>query len=287
MNSASEGDKALADSNAPLAVQHYTRALTELPRAPAYYIQRSTAYSRLKPADGGPNSTAALQDAEVALKIAQDRGKRELILAAQMRRGISLFQLERFGDAQYIFGLIEQKTAGEKPIQDKSEGVQAAMSGSGNKKNGYSAELPIWMMKVRRRLSELAEGDGRATVTIPEYPSDVHIPTEKELKAQWEALRSGNLAAADKTPAKAAVSPTPTASSIGQGKEEAKGDTPSASVAPQKVRHEWYQSQDSVVVTLYAKGVAKESVQTELKADSVSRTVKHQKPPVRQLLIKL
>lgn len=272
MNSASQGDKALAESNAPLAIQHYTRALSELPRAPAYYIQRSTAYSRLKPADGGPNHEAALQDAEVALVLARERGKRELVLAAQMRRAVSLFQTERFGDAQYVMKLIEEKTSGETGSDDKSKGVQEAMAGSKNKKNGYSAELPIWMIKVRRRLSELGEGDEKAIVSVTEYPSDVRLPTEKELKAQWEALKSGKIAAADKTSAKSAA-PAPAPSTVEKKEtsdaKEAASPNASAPSAPQKVRHEWYQSQDSVVVTLYAKGVAKDNVQTELKADSV------------------
>lgn len=121
MNAAAEGDKALAASNAPLAIQHYTRALIELPRAPSYYLQRAIARSRVKPADGGPKSREALQDAEIALTLARERGKRELILSAQMRRGVALFQLERYGDAKFLFELIESKTSGEKEAQSKAD----------------------------------------------------------------------------------------------------------------------------------------------------------------------
>lgn len=56
MNAAAQGDEASAESNYRLAIEHYTHALSELPRAPAYYISRSTAYSRLKPADGDRKS---------------------------------------------------------------------------------------------------------------------------------------------------------------------------------------------------------------------------------------
>ncbi|KAJ6164612.1 hypothetical protein N7470_003284 [Penicillium chermesinum] len=218
MNAAAQGDKALAESNAPLAIQHYTRALTELPRAPAYYIHRSTAFLRLKPADGGPNLAAALHDAEVAVTLARGHGRRW-------------------------------------------------------EESGISAELPIWMMKVRRRLGELPEGDEKATATVQEYPTSVHIPTEKELKAQWEALKSGKSATTDKTTVGAAALVNPASSAASKATEEAKDVTSnkeSAPAPPQKVRHEWYQSQDAVVVTLYAKGVAKDSLQTELNADSVS-----------------
>lgn len=55
--------------NFPLAIQSYTEAPVEEPRAPRHYISRSVAYARLKPENGGPNYQAALEDAEVALSI--------------------------------------------------------------------------------------------------------------------------------------------------------------------------------------------------------------------------
>ncbi|KAJ5992655.1 hypothetical protein N7451_008379 [Penicillium sp. IBT 35674x] len=270
MNSASQGEKALAESNAPLAIQHFTRALCELPRAPAYYINRSTAYSRLKPADGGPNRTAALRDAEIAVFLARERGKRELILSAQMRRGIVLFQMERYGDAHYIFEQIEAKTGGPSQPVDKSEGIKNAMAGGWTKKDGYSAELPIWMAKVRRKLSEL-EGDEKTVVSVTDYPTDVRVPTEKELKAEWERLKSGKSGAEDSP---AAQPSSGAATSSTEPKADAVEQKPlsnaSATAVPEKVRHEWYQSQDSVVVTLYVKNVPKDKVETELKDDSIS-----------------
>jgi suppressor of G2 allele of SKP1 len=273
MNAAAEGDKALAASNAPLAIQHYTRALMELPRAPSYYLQRAIARSRVKPADGGPKSREALQDAEIALSLARERGKRELILSAQMRRGVALFQLERYADAKFLFELIESKTSGEKEAQNKAEGLKAAMAdgGSGSKKNGYGAELPIWMAKVRRKLGELAEGDEKNAVSVIEFPTDTRIPTEKELKAEWESLKSGKEVGAGEKAVqeKDQKDISSSGASSDQTKPETKSTEASPVVTAQKVRHEWYQSHDSVVVTLYVKGVSKDSVETELKDDSV------------------
>lgn len=273
MNAAAEGDKALAASNAPLAIQHYTRALMELPRAPSYYLQRAIARSRVKPADGGPKSREALQDAEIALSLARERGKRELILSAQMRRGVALFQLERYADAKFLFELIGSKTSGEKEAQNKAEGLKAAMAdgGSGSKKNGYGAELPIWMAKVRRKLGELAEGDEKNAVSVIEFPTDTRIPTEKELKAEWESLKSGKEVGAGEKAVqeKDQKDISSSGASSDQTRPETKSTEASPVVAAQKVRHEWYQSHDSVVVTLYVKGVSKDSVETELKDDSV------------------
>lgn len=268
MNSATQGEKALADSNAPLAIQHFTRALAELPRAPNYYIQRSIAYSRIKAADGGPNSQFALRDAEVALALARERGKRELVLAAQMRRAVSLFQLERYGDAKFLLEVIETMTSSES-VQDRTEGIKAAMSGSANKKNGYGAELPIWMAKVRRRLGELDEGDERTQVSVVEYPSGTQVPTEKELRAEWEGLKAGKpVEAVGEARQQPAQQSSATPASVGEQKEDIA--SPAAPPAAEKVRHEWYQSQDSVVVTIYVKGVPKDKVETELKDESVS-----------------
>ncbi|CAI7575734.1 hypothetical protein N7533_010755 [Penicillium manginii] len=269
MNAAAQGEQALKDSNALLAIQHYTRALAELPRAVNYYVQRSTAHSRVKPADGGPNSLASLQDAEIALALARERGKRELILAAQMRRGVSLFQLGRYNDAKFLFDLIESKTRTEDGPEDKTASVQAAMSGSGKSKKD-AAELQIWQMQVARKLKALDNPDETA-ITIVEFPSDTKIPTEKEIKAELESFKAGKAAPVANESKKRNSQPTSSAAATSaqettQGAEESK---PSVAV-PEKVRHEWYQSGDSVVVTLYIKGIQKDSVQIDLKDQSVS-----------------
>lgn len=270
MNSASLGDKALANSDFPSAIQYFTQALVELPRAPSYYIKRSTAFSRLKPADGGPNYSAALHDAEIAVTLARERGKRELILSAQMRRGVALYQLERYGDAAFVFGTIQEKTATGDEGEDKSEKVKNAMAGSA--KNGYQQELPIWTLKVKSKLNKLAEGDEKAAVTVAEYPSGIQSPGEKELKKQLEAFKSGKTgeAGAQASEKHQGSIDAGGSSSTVQG-PESKPAAPSAPAAPSvdKVRHEWYQSNESVVVTLYVKGVPKDKASVQLNSDSV------------------
>lgn len=273
MNAAAEGDKVSAESNYPLAIQHYTRALSELPRAPAYYISRSTAYSRLKPADGGPNYQAALNDAEVALQLAKERGKRELMISAQMRRAVSLYQLERYGDAAFVFEIIAQKTQSGKVPENKSDQVQAAMggsgSGSGGSKNNYTAQLPIWTAKIQRKLAEISKDDSKFAVSVTEFPSSIHIPTAEEVKAQWEALKTGKSVGGPSQQAGTPAAAVPSDSSVSRN-QGIKNTSATTTVTPEKVRHEWYQSQDSVVVTLYVKGVAKDSVAIDLQENSVN-----------------
>lgn len=278
MNSASQGDKALANSDCLSAIQHFTQALVELPRAPAYYIKRATAHSRVKAADGGPNFSASLRDAEIALSLARERGNRELMLSAQMRRGVALYQLERYGDAGFVFDTVKGKTSAGTEGKDKSEEVKNAMAGGGaarsGGKNSYEQELPIWMTKVKGRLNKLAEGDEKAAVSVAEYPSGIRIPTEKDLKEQLAALKAGKTGtegaaqsqSVDQKP-QAGTDKTETQSKPSAASAPL-ATTPSAPVSD-KVRHEWYQSHDSVVVTLYVKGIPKDRVDTELKDDSV------------------
>jgi suppressor of G2 allele of SKP1 len=280
MNSAAQGDTASAESNYPIAIEHYTRALSELPRAPAYYISRSTAYSRLKPENGGPNYQAALNDAEIALQLAKDRGNRELIISAQMRRAVSLYQLERYGDAEFVFGIIAEKTKSQKVPENKSEQVQAAMggpgSGWGGPRNNYSAQMPIWTAKLQRKLAELPKDDPKRAVSIAEFPSSTHVPTADEVKVQLAALSAGNNVGV--APASQQTEPQPSEGStlspaeaiLASRLQTSNTSATATPIIPDKVRHEWYQSRDSVVVTLYVKGIAKDSVAVDLKEDSVS-----------------
>jgi hypothetical protein len=286
MNAAAEGDKALANSDCNTAIRFFTQALTELPRAPVYYIKRSTAFSRLKPADGGPNFHAALQDAEIALTLARERAKRELILSAQMRRGIVLYQLERYGDAAFVFSTIQDKIGTTTEGQDRSEKVKDAMAGGGaarsSTKKGYEQELPIWTLKVKGMLSKLAEGDEKARVTIEEFPKGVSIPPEKDLKKQLDAFKAGKVEegstqvqttsvddkATDSTKTSSPTTESP--ATISKAPVAMPTASPSTGPSAEKVRHEWYQSHDSVVVTLYIKGVPEDSVDTELKDESAA-----------------
>lgn len=271
MNYASQGDRALTRSDSPSAILYFTRALAEHPRSPAYYVKRSTANARLKPADGGPNSKGALRDAEVALHLAWERGTRELVLSAQLRRGVALFQLERYGDADYLFGLVKGKLDGGSAGKGKSEELMAAVGSAGLRGSRESEEVAVWLMKVQMRLKRLGEGDDKANVTVAEYPSGVHVPSEKELTGQLEALKSGKKAAGGNGSASLPQTLPPQG-----GKHNPAPITTTSAAAPAlspasvgKIRHEWYQSNDNVVLALYAKGVDKASIDADLKNDRV------------------
>ncbi|KAL4938588.1 hypothetical protein BDV06DRAFT_200688 [Aspergillus oleicola] len=267
MNAASEGDAALAKGDTLGALQHYTRALVELPRAPTYYIKRSTAYIRYKPTGAGPNVHFALRDAEIALTLARERAKRDMIMAAQMRRAVALYSLERY---EKVLGG-SNKEGESKDAADRVKDVMSGSKGSGPAK-ALAQELQIWLMKIKVKLGGLEEGDERAKVSVEEVAAGVKVPSEKELKAQLEALKAGKIGDDETTGAGVdAGSKKADGASSGAPKEDkASAPAPAPAQTPEKIRHEWYQSNDSVVVTLYAKGIAKESVDSELRSDSVS-----------------
>ena len=141
MEQAARGASALSSGDFASAITHYTEALTIKPTAVDYYIKRSTAYTRLSPAD----HQASLQDAETAVQLAYKRQTRELIAQSQLRRAIALFGLERFADAK-------QCLEWSRKYNDKEK------------------TLTIWTMKIDSKMKDLNEGDPRAAVTVVETP---------------------------------------------------------------------------------------------------------------------
>lgn len=275
MDQAHRGAKALEDSNFSAAIQWYTQALAVNPHATDYYIKRSTAYSRLKAQDGGPNGEAALHDAEMAVALGVQRGRRELILAGQMRRGIVLYQLERFGDADYVFQFMRSKLGPpEGSTQSNEANVKAAMAASGDDgardKSKYQ-ELPIWEMKVKGRLAKLESGDEKAKVTVKEVP-DIEVGDVEELKKVYQAQSQENSNPSVTKPS-ASVSASGNASKpVAESKKEPIVQPPASTQPPttDKVRHEWYQTSETVVITLYAKGVPKDKADIDIQDTSVS-----------------
>lgn len=154
MEEAARGASALEKSDFALAITHYTKAIDTNPGAVPYYIKRSTAYTRLSPAD----HAAALKDAEVAVVLAYKRGKRELLWQSQLRRAIALFGLGRWGDAQACFKLVEKLNKDER-------------------------SLKIWFAKVEDKLKGLPENDERGKTTLKEIP-EVDLPEQEAKKGK-------------------------------------------------------------------------------------------------------
>ncbi|KAL9579669.1 MAG: hypothetical protein Q9212_004971 [Teloschistes hypoglaucus] len=220
MDQAAKGAAALSSKDFSTAVTHYTDAISVNSQAVDYYIKRSTAYTRTSP----PDYTAAFTDAEIALKLASVRGKREFIIQAQLRRAIALFGLEQYGNSRSCFNWVKEMNKDEKTLQ-------------------------IWEMKITNKLNALSEDDEKAKITVERLP-EVQVPSQKAQSAKPQDATE---------PAKHAPEKTETPS---------KPD--SVQTPANKIRHEWYQTQDTVVVSLFAKGVPKDKATIDIQARSLA-----------------
>ena len=223
MDQAGRGASAIEGGNFKLAVACYTEAIAQNPQAVSYYIQRSKAYTRLSP----PDHQAAFNDAELAVALATKRAKRELIADSQLRRAVTLFNLERYGDAKQCLQWVKKLNEKEKT-------------------------LAIWEMKAETRLRGLQDGDERGKVTVQETPN---VEAPKVVVGRKPAEESEKAASPATNGSKDATKKPTLAEDM---------QTP-----PNKIRHEWFQTNDNVLVTLFCKGIPKDKATVEIKQGSL------------------
>ena len=179
-----------------------------------------------------PDHELAFKDAELAVVQATKRAKRELIGQAQLRRAIALFGLERWADSKQCLAWVK-------------------------KFNEKENSLAIWEMKIAGKMKALAANDECAQVMVKEVP-DVQVPEIKPAN-KVEKQEVSNAQAPE-------------------GTNDTAQTTSSTTAAPQpdvvqtpasKIRHEWYQQNDTVIVSLFAKGIPKDKSAVEIKGQSL------------------
>lgn len=216
---AARGKKALENSDYPAAIDAYTSAIKEHPTSPDYFIQRSTAHQRAQ------DPAAALHDAEQAVLYAQQRAKRDLIIEAQFRRGVALWHLGQYADADFVLGRVKAM---------KSDHKMA----------------PIWIKKAELSLQALEADDERRKVTVSETPT-LSSPAPAVQKDQV-STSTADSATTKSTTSKAATTTASAPPALPQ-------QTPAS-----KIRYEWYQSTSHIYFSLLAKGVPKDDPRTQI-----------------------
>jgi len=176
----------------------------------------------------------ALHDAEEAVILAVKRAKRELIAQAQLRRGIALYNLEQYGDASYCFGLAKKLDPNEKTTG-------------------------MWEDKTKMKMKDMPNDDSRKQVTVKE------IPEADRTKNEDVSTASTVSAAPPASSSTSEANDPETASSADPTTASAPAQTPVS-----KIRHDWYQTNTNVIITILAKGVPKDSVTTTIVPNSVS-----------------
>lgn len=287
MEAARLGSEAISKGDFPLAVSHLTKAITLNPKAPDYYIKRSTANTRLSP----PEYQTALADAEIAVVLALLRGNRELIAKAQLRRGISLFGLERWADADKCFQWVEAMMPKGGPIPKEPS-------------------LGIWIAKVSTKMASLPVGDPRGEVSVIETPgvdieslgaskssesTEITINTseteggtvEGMVECEAEGKGKGKAKVNTKEVQAQIQRQDATDKAFGEAQAQTRNDkatgeaqaenlttavsNPAGAQTPaNKIRHEWYQSATEITITLLAKGIPKDMTTVELQLRSLT-----------------
>lgn len=115
------------------------------------------------------------------------------------------------------------------------------------KLNEKENSLSIWDSKVKSKLQGL--DDKRGIVTVKELPD---LPDAGKQEKKEENKNGVSAEAEDKT-------------SVAEGKKPEGVQTPA-----DKIRHEWYQTTDNVVITLLARGVPKDKAIIDFQEESVS-----------------
>ncbi|KAH8731753.1 hypothetical protein GQ44DRAFT_697984 [Phaeosphaeriaceae sp. PMI808] len=106
--------------------------------------------------------------------------------------------------------------------------------------------LPIWEIKVANKLKELPEDDEKRKATIKKVP-DVELPSTPVAPAS-KSTESNTADKANAVEAPKPVIPTPA----------------------NKIKHDWYQSAESVTVNILAKGAPKDTTVVEFEKDTLS-----------------
>ena len=133
------GKQLIEDKKPDEAIVALTSALKESPTSPAYLTTRALAYQRNK------QYTEALADANAAVVYAHKREKRELIIDAQLRRGIILYNLQRYGDARAVLGVVKGMNKDHK-------------------------EVGMWSGQIDYKVKTLGEDHEQMQVTVKEIP---------------------------------------------------------------------------------------------------------------------
>lgn len=238
MDQNKRGIAALDAGNAAEALVAFTRALVQHPTSPDYYTNRTKAFARLSP----PRHDLALKDAEHAVLHAQNRGKRDKIQEAQLRRVVALYSLGRYAEAQKLLTLV------------------------GNRENAQMFKM--WEAKVAQKLRSLPEAGEIEVHETPNISLPAPSTAEKLLKNQINADGTFNFEVAE---GKVDIKQIDTKS---EAHESAKDVQSQSSPADAMIRQDWFQTATNVTVTLFAKGVDKDRLQQDIQATSVSRACK-------------
>lgn len=235
MDSSKTGLSLLEKGDASGALIAFTKALIEHPTSPDYYINRAKAFARLSP----PRHDLALQDAEIAILFAQQRGSRQKMQEGQLRRVVAMYNYGQFMSAQKLLTF--------------------------SSKWGNTQMFAMWKAKVEQKLNTLPE-DQKVETEIDEIPN-ISVPSADQAKARRKKeLNADGSFNFDVAEGKESPADAPRETSDVPIPGEKPNTAPSG---PISIRQDWFQTATNITITLFAKGVDKDRFTADIQDDSL------------------
>jgi len=126
--------------------------------------------------------------------------------------------------------------------------------GLAKKADDKEKTVGIWEAKLKTKMQSLSEEDERRNVTVTEKP-EVEVPDVSK------PTKTTSLARDTKTSSDTKTNTDP---------PQAQSYTSTAQTPANKIRHDWYQNNDSVIISLMAKGVPKDTTTVDIQENAVS-----------------
>ena len=268
---AQKGIDALEKGDYATAITHLNKAL-ESSNSPKWLLARSKAHQKAK------DFEAALHDAELAYHAAAERGSgtsRLHMIQAQYRRGVIYYQLGRYADAdccaKWSMLLCEGRPARE------DDGVEKRVDSDGN----YTVTYEEYLADTDNQPKDKAEAGGLSLSKGP-------FSTDWNMAFSWRSQALGKLRnlpkdhpgwkvnvtkIPPKPTAKKAKSPESSDDDVQEKPTLSKKEAPSPGSVPDekmKLRVDFYQTNQTVTVSLFVKDVKKEDLQVQFGKNQVS-----------------
>ncbi|RCK54552.1 Protein SGT1 [Candida viswanathii] len=228
-----KGDEALKSKDYLGAIENYSNAIKENPKAFAAFLKRSTAYQKLK------NSDNAKKDISSAFTIATERGRRSEIGLCYFRLGLIYYQEKKIKLSLTQFAKAKEYDCKEPTLEMWTNKAEYDLKAH--------PELNVDEEEDDEDNFDPLIDDESNYAQSSDKPEPKNEPKIVELKD-------------DEKETKPVVAPKSTNVDVIN------------KIAPLnvKIRDDWYQSNDDVIITIYAKKVSEDKLKVDFESNSVS-----------------
>ncbi|GAW18292.1 hypothetical protein ANO14919_077670 [Xylariales sp. No.14919] len=286
---ADAGVRAVSAGQYAVGITKLTEALNAH-AAPLWHLERSKAYLRTNQFDH------ALYDAEMALRIAYDRANRDQMMEAQLRRSITLFRMGKFADADVCAFWAIRLSDGAKAREDdgqqnnvddngdyitrvqevqeevraqRGDGLSTALNATSKrtKESSLRNQAYTWRIQALTQLEKLPAGhDGRKPHNPIKYPE----PSQPSTNSNAQPASSTGVTAESASTSEISSTTNTLDATTSRDAWEKVWVQYQTLYTKHKIRCSFYQTDASLTVDVFLKGLSQEQVAIE----SDSRSIK-------------